>query len=553
MRIDPALRARIACGLLVCLVPLAVSADDGPITIRSHGEYQQDSRKFVVDGETDLPDHTILGLMIYFCGEAAPGAVARGEVLAGQFTITYGPVDRHVLSGVYELVVRYAAFDQVAAVKARLTDRPGEKTCSVSTYSGTREAEKQETRQYQEKLKEGLMRTRTLYGDLRTKAKEYLEDKKQFDESKFLAWMKDWHAKHEGLARLVGEIGPENIFAPRFPESVRDLAVISSFLDLLFLHYYEEICRTNGRDPERVEVLVARPAFSLMVDEYIREIERRIVEVEAREDEKREPTSFDLYRDLLDYQALFTKLLEELDRVRREPDPRASWLARRVAWTALVDGFAARAARYKGSSIEKAHAEVKVGLSTELAELAKGLIELDAKFEEETGRPAAAQGHPLPPALAGAVEAIRARFQALYQIVLDEREGIVKEIEKRLGAFRALSDELEASRDAAEKGGAPKRGEWTVWLSAWRDRLRLTREDLTRWRKETQATFHLPDSPRLLDTMGETLGCLADLYDATLDGRTADTTQERIEYNQDVREKMAAQVRAEVEAARKTR
>lgn len=553
MRFDPSFRALLAHGLLVCLASLAVSADDGPITLRVRAEYQPDARKFVVDGETDLPDHTILGLMIYFCGEAAPGAIARGEVLAGQFRITYGPIERHVLSGVYDLVVRYAAFDQVTAIKERLADRPEEKTCVVSSYCGTREAEKQETKQYQQKLKDGLSRIRVIYGDLRTKAKEYLEGKKEFDEAKFLAWTADWRSKHHGLDQLVHEIGPASIFAPRFPESVRDLTVISSFLDLLFLHYYEEICRKNGRDPQRTEVLVARPAFSLMVDEYIREIERRILEVEAREDEKREPTSFDLYRDLLDYHALFTKLLDEFDRARRDPDPVSSWMARREAWTALVDGFAARTARYRGSAIEKAHGEVKGGLSAELAGLAKGLIDLEVRFGEEVGRLDAAASNSLPAALAGPVEAIRARFQALYDIVLAEREEIVKEIEKRLADVLALSDELEASRAAAEKGGAAQRGEWTAKLPGWRDRLRAARDDLARWRKETQATFHLPDSPRLLDTLCEALGCLADLYDATFAGRIADTTEERIEFNREVREKMASQVRAEVEAARKTR
>lgn len=552
MRFDLSTRARAACGLLVCLLPLAASAQDGPITIRPRGEYQQDSRKFVVSGETDLPDHTILGLLIYFCGEAAPGAVARGEVLAGQFTLPYGPIDRHVLSGVYDLEVRYAAFDQVPAVKARLVDRPEEKTCRVSSYCGTRDQEKQETKQYQERLKDGLTRTRVLYGDLRTKAKEYLEGNKEFREADFVAWTKDWRSKQKGLDQLSREIGPESIFAPRFPESVRDLTVISSFLDLLFLHYYEEICRKNGRDPERIEVLVARPTFSLMVEEYIREIERRIVEVEAREDEKREATSFDLYRDLLDYQALFTKLLEEFDQARKGPAPADAWLQREEAWTALVDGFAARCARYKGSAIEKAHPEIASGLAAELAELARELIELDAKFGEEVGDAGASQGNSLPAALQRAVEAIRERFQALYAIVLAEREEVVKEVEKRLLAFLALSDELEASRAKAEKGGAAL-GEWAAWLPGWRDRLKLGREDLTSWRKETKEAFHMPDSPRLLDTLAVALGHLADLYEATFDGKTADTTEERIKFNSDVRDGMARQVRAEVEEARKTR
>lgn len=552
MRFDLSTRARAACGLLVCLLSLAASAQDGPITLRAHGEYQQDSRKFVVSGETDLPDHTILGLLIYFCGEAAPGAVARGEVLAGQFTLPYGPIDRHVLSGVYDLEVRYAAFDQVPTVKARLADRPEEKTWRGSSYCGTRDQEKQETKQYQERLKDGLTRTRVLYGDLRTKAKEYLEGDKEFREADFVAWTKDWRSKQKGLDQLSREIGPDSIFAPRFPESVRDLAVISSFLDLLFLHYYEEICRKNGRDPARIEVLVARPTFSLMVEEYIREIERRIVEVEAREDEKREVTSFDLYRDLLDYQALFTKLLEEFEQARKAPSPADAWLQRREAWTALVDGFAVRSARYKGTAIEKAHAEIASGLAAELAELARGLIELDAKFGEELAHAGVAKGSALPPALQKAVEAIRERFQALYAIVLAEREGVVKEVEKRLQAFLALSDELEASRAKAEKGGAAL-GEWAAWLPGWRDRLKLGREDLAAWRRDTKEAFHMPDSPRLLDTLAVALGHLADLYEATLDGRTADTTEERIKFNGDVRDGMARQVRAEVEEARKTR
>ncbi len=552
MRFDPSTRARAACGLFVCLVSLAASAQDGPITIRANAEYQQGSRKFVISGETDLPDHTILGLMVYFCGEAAPGAVARGEVLAGQFKLLYGPIDRHVLSGVYDLAVRYAAFDQVPAVRKRLEDRPEEKTCRVSTYCGTRDDEKQETKWYQERLKDGLTRTRILYGDLRTRAKEYLDGKREFREADFEAWANDWRSKQKGLDTLAREVGPESIFAPRFPESVRDLAVIANFLDLLFLHYYEEICRKNGRDPARTQVLVARPAFSLMVDEYIREIERRIVEVEEREDEKREPTSFDLYRDLLDYQALFTKLLEEFDQARKSPTPAAAWAQRREAWTALVDGFAARAVRYKGSAIEKAHAEIASGLAGELAELARGLIDLDAKFGEEAGKPGAEKGNPLPASLQKAVEAIRERFQALYAIVLAEREAIVQEVEKRLQAFQALSDELEAAREKADQGGAAM-GEWTAWLPGWRDRLALGREDLDSWAKASKEIFHMPNAPRLLNTLAEAMGHLADLYDATLDGRTADTTEERIKFNCDVRDGMTRQVRAEVEEARKTR
>lgn len=553
MRIDPSSRARLALGLLVLFLPVAVAAEDGPITLRIRGEYQQDSRRFVVEGETDLPDHTVLGLMIYFCGEAVPGAVARGEVLAGHFTIAYGPIDRHLLSGVYDLVVRYMAFDQVAAIQARLKDRPEEKSARVSSYCGTREAEGIETTQIRDRLKKGLDRTRFLYGDLRTKAKEYLQGNKEFREPEFVAWANDWRARHGGLEELIREIGPDSVFAPRFPESVRDLSVISSFLELLFLHYYEEICRKNGRDPQRIVVLVARPAFSLMVEEYIREIERRIVEVEAREDEKREPTSFDLYRDLLDYQALFTKLLEEFDQTRKGPAPAAAWAARRDAWIALVDGFLARAARYKGSAIDTSHREVKAGLSTELAELAKGLIELDAKFAEEIGKDAGGGASPLPAALEGTVKAIRARFQVLYDIVLAERASVLVEVEKRLEAFRVLSEELDAANAKAARGGAGRRGEWTAWLPGWRDRLRMAREDLAQWRRQTQATFHLPDAPRRLDLMGEILSCLADLYDATIAGKTADTTVERIEYNRDLREKVRHQILAELEEAKKSR
>ena len=68
-----------------------------------------------------------------------------------------------------------------------------------------------------------------------------------------------------------------------------------------------------------------------------------------------------------------------------------------------------------------------------------------------------------------------------------------------------------------------------------------------------EEAFHMPDSPRLLDTLGEALGHLADLYDATLAGKTTDTTEERVKFNQEVRDGMTRQIRAEVEEARKTR
>lgn len=545
--------ARAASGLLLLLLATSVLPQDGPVAIRAGAEFQSDARRFAVTGDCDLPDHTLLGLMVFFCGEAAPGAVARGEVRQGAFTLTCAPPDRTILAGVYELEVRYSAFDQVPEVRSRLADRPDEKTIRVSLYVGTRDQEAQETLQYQQRLKEGLGRTRSLYGDLRTKARDYLEKGKEFREAEFVAWMKEWRSRLAGLQELVDTIGPVRVFAPRFPESVRDLTVISSFLDLLFLHYFEKICQKNGLDPARAEALEQRPVFSLMVDEYIREIERRMTEVETREDEKREPTSFDLYRDLLDYQGLFSSLLEAYDRARRTADPAAAWAKRREPFVCVVAGFSARVARYKGSPIEKAHTEVEGGLAAELGSLGKGLLDLDDDFGSELSTGAAPAGdHVLPAEMKAPVDGIASRFQKLYDIVLKERARMVEEVQGRLDVLAKTSDELEAAHDKVEKGET-KKDAWARWIPGWRDRLREERSGLERWKKETQATFHLPESPRLLDTMGQCLDQLGGLYDDVIGGKTTEQTEERIKYNRDTRDKVVKLVRAEVEQAGKGR
>lgn len=545
--------AALRSGLLLLLLASTALPQDGPISLHANADFQTDARRFAVTGDSDLPDHTLLGLMVYFCGEAAPGAIARGEVRQGQFTLTCAPPERTILSGVYELEVRYSAFDQVPEVKSHLADRPDEKTVSVSLYVGTRDQEAQETRQYQDRLKDALSRINQLYGDLRTKAKDYLEKGKEFREAEFVAWMKEWRSKLTGLQDLVDTIGPARVFAPRFPESVRDLTVISSFLDLLFLHYFEQICRKNGLDPARAEALEQRPAFSLMVDEYIREIDRRMTEVAAREDEKREPTSFDLYRDLLDYQGLFSSLLEAFDRARRDADPAATWARRREPFVSAVAGFQARVARYKLSQIEKAHPEVEGGLAAELGALGKGLLDLDEAFGREVKAGAAPAGdHVLPVSMKQPVDGIRSRFQKLYDIVLKERARMVEEVQGRLGRLVKTSDELEAAREKVEKGETRKDA-WAQWILGWRDRLRTERSGLEQWKKDTQATFHLPQSPRLLDTMGQCLDQLGGLYDDSLCGRTTEQTEERIKYNRDTRDYVEKQVRAEVEQAGKGR
>ena len=71
--------------------------------------------------------------------------------------------------------------------------------------------------------------------------------------------------------------------------------------------------------------------------------------------------------------------------------------------------------------------------------------------------------------------------------------------------------------------------------------------------KETQATFHLPDSPRHLDTIGQCLDQLGGLYDDAICGKLTEQTEERIGYNRETRDKVVGLVRTEVEQAGKER
>ncbi|MBI3097640.1 MAG: hypothetical protein HYY93_05245 [Planctomycetes bacterium] len=551
------LRILVALSLAV-LTPSRLSAQDlTPVECEAAAELGQkpDGFCFVVNGRSNLPDHAVLGLGLTFAGEIVPDMWRKADVVKGRFRVELGPVARTLLAGYYRVSLQYAPSFQYVNRRAALAGFVPEAKWEISCYVGSPETEELEDAQYRRFLRESVTKIRDLYKDLDEHHERYLAgETTPFVLSEFQDWTRQWRTSLDATRQQNTRHGSETVLAPLYPDSVRDLTVITDFLDLVYLEYTTEICRKRDLPIAAAGNPGDHPPFTLMAAEYVREASRRTEAILERLNTDPGTDSYALYRDLVEIDGLFRDLVEFANRLREKPDG-VPWGPWHMRWAARVARVASGFSRYSASPLAQTHP----ALRDDLAQVASALTE----FGNALGRmlPGAPETGPVPRppegdavidpkadcAQAPAAREIRKQLNALFEILSTERRTLVKRLEEDLATAGKLRDELARHR-AEVAAGRETLQEWETWGADWQVRLEDFRKVVASTGADPTFRFHFPEAQRAESTLAQALAEAWREHTAAVHGNVAPTYEERVKYFGDVIARMCDRLRKMIEA-----
>lgn len=550
----PRSRRAVALALgLVLACAAAVRADDpAPVECEAAASLEQKPAGyfFVVNGRSNLPDHAVLGLGLTFAGEIVPEAWRKSDVVKGRFHTEIGPITRTLLAGYYRVSIQFAPALQYVNVRPSLSGFAPEGRWEVSCYVGTPETEEVEDAQYRRFLREAVTRIRDLYKDLDEHHERYVADAAPFAPKEFQDWARQWRASLEAAKQENGRHGSETVLAPLYPDSVRDLSVITDFLDLVYLEYGSEICRKHDLPIEMAGAGGDHPPFTLMAAEYVREASRRTEAILERLNNDPGTDSYALYRDLVEIDGLFRDLIESANRFREQPGGGA-WGPWHMRWAARVARVASGFPRYATSPL----AQANPGLRDDLAQAAAALTE----FGNVVGAalPGASESAPgtSPPAVdpkadvgqSAPAREIRKRLNALFEVIFSERRTLVKKLEGHLSTAEQMRDELAKHRTDVAAGRETVK-DWETWGADWQVRLEDFQKRVAAEGGDPTFRFHFPEAQRCETALAQALAEAWREHTAAVHGTLTPTYEERVKYFAGVVTRMCGRLQKMIEA-----
>lgn len=487
---------------------------------RAMSDARSDGVYFLVQGEIGLPDNAVIGIGLSFAGETVPEAWRKLDVAGTRFHAELGPVRTSVLSGTYRLVVKYSPVHQYARMRKFLSALTSEQEWEFPFYAGSPEREEVEEREYRRFLQESVQQVRDLYRSLEDHRLAFSGKRPKqatFDRDEFERWRDQWLADLRTTRQSAEAYGVARVFAPLHPESLRDLSVAISFLDMIYAENVEEICRA-----QELPVTEGLPAgtwlpFTRMAPEYVQEAARRTEAILA--DLHAEPgvDSYALYRDLAELEALYRELLLTAGALRSggAAEPWGPWHMR---WAARLGRLSSAFPRYASSPL----LETNPSLQKDLEALGARIRD----FAVSAGASLAAAGRPEDGAPARTIEKELTR---LFEIIFAERRVLARSIDAFVAGAKTLDEEIATQgRAVAEKRETPEA--WNIWVAEAKNRAQALKNTAGAFGTNATFRFHFPEAERCATAAAQAqLELLRERSEHIAGARTA-TYEERIRY-----------------------
>lgn len=468
--------SRLVLAIFLLLGEARARAEDPPVEVslqvQANVESGRGGTTFVLQGLTDLPDHTRVTSVIWYAKTPIYRSWRRSDIVGGRFQITVGPIAERVLSGTYEILVQFVKADQPAQLRLLLKSARERVERRTSVYFGTPTQEEEEEGVYRDFVPQEVRKLESFYNELTAKYDHFMGNDGRFSKEEFFNWAQDGAQRLDELRRALHDHDETRLFASRYPEMIRDVSVVLSILDLLFYQYGQEVCRKRDISEGLPDVLHAEPVFHIVPGEYRLEIERRFRDLARRDRAPEEVTCFDLYQDLLQMSELRLQLARSYQSHKERLDS-SEWERWHGSWLLRLRRSRDASARYAGRAMTPG-----LAMDQELATLLTDLEHLGWLYFVALYEPQGAQLPEGTPRVSGDPiemdERIKKRWAALFEVVQAARKGIHGKLRASFDLVNVEDPRIRDARGSFEKKTSAA-AQWQKEAGAARDRLAAAR------------------------------------------------------------------------------
>ncbi len=444
--------ALLALALLAVSLSVLAAQEPTEISLQTFAsvESSKSGTLFLIRGAADLPDHTRLLCVLWYAGQPIYRSWRRTEVVGGRFSIKIGPIHESVLAGTYEAVVQFSQSDQPAQLRRALKKHAEKAVARTPVYVGTAELEAEEEALYREFLPTMTRNLEAAHKEVTRMHDAGMVAEARASRAELVEWAERVDAQIDGLRTALREHDETRVFASRYPETIRQVSVLVSLLELLFHSYAQDLFQRHGVTEGLPDLLRAEPVFRIVPSEVRREIERRFGELAEPDRTPGSVTIFDLYQDLLQLNELRLQVGRSYQAHRLELSA-DQWEGWHASWLLRLRNARANATRYANGKLS-----AKIAIEEELECLVDdlerlGWIQFNLLYQaHEMPLPEGAQRLNEDPVTLD--EKIRTRWRALFEVVQEERKRLQERLRDCFGKATAEAPAIAENRARLEKG-----------------------------------------------------------------------------------------------------